>query len=390
MVGMFSTLATLVLLCFLLFIGLILLVWSLLSFGSGPKAVSAQLGNPNTKRVALLERSNPFIKKSKDTAPSELVPEHISRGQIRTVKRTMSEATLSEIKAISEDRNQEATKTTTYEQIVKRAKNPTLISSPRPAPVVKPANDAASDPSPTKTNDQTRGNQVRRTLVNDVVAPELTTDTINRNNPGVNQVNPARNLDPVRDNANQPPSTPPSRTDVKSLPPLPPVPVRSSVTHSAKDTPITKIPIYTQTPKAAPAAEKPVEPKPEEATTENQPSLFSTPETPPVKTPQRVEPARVSSVIPKPVRVNTQAVDLSNISNPMLPKTVTDLPKNPANLPSVRPVTAPQAESANRPEANIQNDVVTPRQPDPKAPEKNSENAFDRFSKSKPADDTIF
>jgi hypothetical protein len=389
---MFSTLSTLVLLFFLMFIGLILFVWSLISFGAGPRAVALRMGKPNAKRAVLLERSNPFIKKSENFLPSELVPEHISRGQIRTVKRPLSDATLSEIKAISEDKVSEFTKPTTYEQMVKRAKNPTPIPAPKPFATVLPPT-AAKDPRLTQTqasNDQTRGAYVRRTLVTDPTQPEINRNVADSHkadvNPAINKVNPSM-TNPGTLLVDVNPS--PSKGDLKGLPPLPPAPVRPSVTHSAKDTPITKIPISSQPAKPTSSPEKSSQEKPIEDKTEAQPTLFSSPEVPPVKTPTRLEPARVSSLIPKPVRVNTQAIDVSNISNPILPKPVSELPRIPAKVGSPLPALGIQeGENTNRgnsqrPEAGLSQPLS---QPETKKPE----DAFDKFSKGKSADDTIF
>ena len=160
---MFSTLATLVLLSFLLLMGLILLVWSLISFGTGPRAVSMPWGRAGRNRS---EAVNPFVKK--DSGSSELAPDHISRGQIRTVKKPVSDVTLAEIKAITEDKAEKESKTTTYEQMVKRAKNPTL-SSPRASTPVPPGRDSkstqVSTPQNQLNNDQSRGAHAKKTMI---------------------------------------------------------------------------------------------------------------------------------------------------------------------------------------------------------------------------------
>ena len=312
---MFSTLATLVLLSFLLLLGFILLLWSLVAFGTGPKAVSMPWGRPTD-----LTTANPFVRKQ-DAASSELAPDYISRGQIRSIKKPVSDVTLAEIKAMTEEKTEKSTKITTYEQMVKRAKHPTVPPrSPTPAPPNK-------DPKVTQTqvnNDQLRGVYAKRTLIDEPIVDPIIS------NPGTNS-KPPNEIPPFI-----------QVNDIKGLPPLPPVPVRPGVIHSAKDTPITKPNLPT----------KPV-PVPEKPPIEAQPTLFS--ETVPEK---KLWPAPLSPMVPKPA-VNAEGKMLFP-----QPVNTTELLQN-----------APR-----RPE-----DIQAPQT----SPIKKSDDAFERFSKDK-KDDTLF
>jgi hypothetical protein len=325
---MFSTLATLVLLSFLLLLGVVLLLWSLIGFGTGPKAVSMPWGNKNGRDVT---SGNPFIKKQ-EAVSSELVPDHISRGQIRTVKKPVSEVTLAEIKAITKDKVDKPSKTTTYEMMVKRAKHSTPSatkdSTPKDSRVMQ--TQAGNDPH--------RGANVKRTLVDD---PILSTDPVITTPVTPPVTTP---LEPVK-----PPSSksniekvPPfiQINDLKGLPPLPPAPVRQGVTHSSKDTPVTKPNLPSK-----PSTEKPME---------NQPNFVEPlPE-------KKLWPAPLAPMVPKPA-LNTE-------SKPVFPQPVnsSELPLNPDGQ---KPEAVPKAQS--------------------RAIAKTSEDPFEKFSKDK-KDDTLF
>jgi hypothetical protein len=268
MVLMFSTLATLVLLSFLLLLGVVLLVWSLVGFGTGPRAVSMSWGRGiKPEEIA---SHNPFIKKP-DVGLSELVPDHISRGQIRTIKKPVSDASLAEIKAITQEKVEKSVKTTTYEQMVKRS---------------KPSAAKARDPKATQTqisNDQLRGaHAVKRTLVDapvDVNKPDDSSIEILKEVPPFIQVN-----------------------DLKAFPPLPPVPAKPGITHSSKDTPVTKLPTTPSKsglPKATPEGLS--EPLPEK-------KLWPAPLTPMV--PKPVLNTDVKPIAPQPIHSSAEAKDV--------------------------------------------------------------------------------
>lgn len=253
MVLMFSTLATLVLLSFLLFVGLVLLFWSLISFGSGPRAVNMPWGKSGAKRSEAL---NPFVKK--DGASSEVAPDHISRGQIRTVKKPVSDVTLAEIKAITKEKVETPEKTTTYEQMVKRAKNPTLAPSRASTPV-PPSKDLKTNHQLTKNqvnNDQLRGAHAKKTLVDQMI--EI---------PGqdLSSSNASSAPQPGNSQSEKPKEVPPF-VQVEELKNLPPSPIRPNVTYSSNDTPVAKLPAKSLPEKPAiivqPASEKKLWPAP--------------------------------------------------------------------------------------------------------------------------------
>lgn len=177
-------------------------------------------------RKSELASTNPFVRKGyvPNTNSSELAPDHISRTQIRTVRKPVSEASLAEIKAITEEKVEQPIKTTTYEQMVKRAKNPTRIPS-GPSTPVPPAK--AVQTQSQFSNDQLRGAQAKKTRIDQGHPP----------------------LETPQDLHKAPASTP--ETKSKSLADIPlvtqtntatPSVAQANVTHSSKDTPVASLP----------------------------------------------------------------------------------------------------------------------------------------------------
>jgi hypothetical protein len=187
------------------------------------------------------EAVNPFVKK--DGASSELAPDHISRGQIRTVKKPVSDVTLAEIKAITKDKVETPEKTTTYEQMVKRAKNPTLAPSRTSTPV-PPSKDSQTNHQVAQNqvnNDHLRGAHAKKTIVDQMIenhaheSPKSNVSSAPQ--PGQSQPEKLKEMPPF--------------VQVEDLKNLPQAPIRPNVTHSSNDTPVAKLP-------AKPFPEKPV------------------------------------------------------------------------------------------------------------------------------------
>ncbi len=345
---MFSTLAALVLLSFLLLMGLILLVWSLISFGTGPRAVSMPWGRASGQRS---EAVNPFVKK--DNASSELAPDHISRGQIRTVKKPVSDVTLAEIKAITEDKVEKDTKTTTYQQMVKRAKNPTQ-PLPKASTPVPPGRDPKSTQVPITqnqpNNDHLRGAHAKKTLVDQTLVDQTRVDQVIESpeqeilKPSLPSIPQPANAQPI---VSQPTVTQlekskevPAFIKVDELKNLPPVSMRPDITHSSDDTPVTKLPSKS-------LLEKPV---PEKPVAGVQPTLSE------VAPEKKLWPAPLAPMVPKP------ALDS--------PKSIMPQPYKPAEMGDfLKPEAVPKAKSRDM--------------------GKKTEDPFENFSKDK-KDDTLF